>query len=59
MAAIRHAKEHADAAFRAPEAYLRLGVPWPDTDWADAWAAVANSAVAALRVVRHELGRAT
>jgi len=59
VADVRHAKEHGDAAFRAPKAYVRLGVPWPVMDWPAAWDTVGGAVVAALRVLREELRRAS
>ena len=57
VAAIRHSKEHSDAAARAPDAYLQLGVPWPISDWSVAWNSVLASTIAALNIIREELRR--
>ncbi len=51
---IRVSTQHADARHRAVTSFQEIGLPFPPTNWSQAWAHIASLAMGALDVVREE-----
>ena len=53
--ALRDSRQHGGASHRAMAAAQRLGLPYPTSDWGEAWRAVSGRTVQALSVIGDEL----